>query len=382
MKKKPSRCRANAVLLGVMGSIALFGCRDGADEPIFIINGVDTDIGYRAPVNTGGLDDSDGDLVPDAETGTERSDGLDTVSNDQGKVCSEQRFDIEYKPVKLMIALDMSGSMVTPEEKYIAARDAIGNMIALFTDRFLFGFDSYPDHFVDESCSVDGPVWFDCDIGNEDDIVDWLATHRPVSGSGDPLLLELDRFLGTPDYAPEFSDTSEEDSYLLILADGDDCCGPSGEYDCTQSWVDELAAKTRELRDNGIKTIVVGYTRNADAAALDAVAQNGGSPFDTYLPALSQTALTDALETIAGRIASCSFTIAEPDASSDPNKLNFYFDEVVVPFDDNCAADRGWTWEDDDHTTIRFCAQSCEQLNDGDVRRITAKFGCPSVIMV
>lgn len=381
MRKLRSGIPSFAVIVA-MATSTLYACSDeGTDEPTYIIV-VERDTGMDSPDDDART--SDDNFASDADAdGDGDADADGDADEVVGPICSEQNFQIDYKPVKLMIALDMSGSMVTPESKYFAARESIQTVIDDFDERFLFGFDSYPDTFTDESCTVDGPVWFDCEVGNETPIINWLETHMPVSGSGDPLLRELDKFLSSPSYAPNFtSDASGEDAYLLILADGDDCCGPSGTYNCAASWVDELAEKTRELSATGIKTVVVGYTRNADPDALDAVARNGGSPFSSYVPALDQAALTNALKTIAGTIASCDFDIAEPDPSSDPGKVNFYFDDNVVPFNDGCATGIGWTWGNDDHTTVHFCAQSCAQLNEGDVENISAKFGCPSVVMV
>jgi hypothetical protein len=138
--------------------------------------------------------------------------------------------------------------------------------------------------------------------------------------------------------------------------------------------------RTEALLAAGIKTITVGYGDNADEEALDAIAAAGGTEFDEYLPAVDSEALQDALETVGGSIISCIFEIDEPDASADPDNVNFYFDDEVVPYDEDCAAGVGWTWVDPpDNTMIEFCEEACNELQGGLVDEVSAKFGCPTV---
>jgi hypothetical protein len=253
-------------------------------------------------------------------------------------------------------------------------------MLTTFEGDFLFGFDTYPDVAGSMSCQVGGPVWFDCAPGQEGAIIDWLSWNAPVSGSGDPLVMEMDVLLTDDAYAPGFtSATAPGERYLVVVSDGDDCCGPYGAYDCGNSYVDEIVDRTSQLFDAGIKTIAIGYSESADAAAMDAIAANGGSEFTTYLSANDEDALIGAFETIAGSIVSCVFEIEEPDASADPENVNFYFDDVVIPYDEGCAAETGWTWVDEAHTIVQFCDAACADLQGGGVDSVSAKFGCPTI---
>jgi len=324
-----------------------------------------------------GTGDADSDSDGDSDSDSDSDSDLDT---DQDTFCDEQDFAIEYVPVKLMILLDMSGSMVIPSSKYDHARAAIQGWLIDYADNFLFGFDSYPDAWYSQSCSVDNPVWFDTGAGQESAISDWLDTHAPQSGSGDPLVMEMDKLLDDPGYAPNFtSDAQPGDPYLLVVADGDDCCGPWGSYSCSNSWVDELSDRTESLLDAGIKTMVIGYTENADETALNAIAAAGGTQFTSFVEALDQAALENALDTIAASIISCTFELNEPDASADPDNVNFYFDGEVVPYDEDCAQGTGWMWLDEEHTQVEFCEEACAELQGGFVDQVTAKFGCPTV---
>jgi len=323
--------------------------------------------------------DSDTDVDSDTDADTDTDADADGGS-DTDTVCDEQDFLIEYVPVRLMLAVDFSGSMIINAGRWEAAQAAMISMLTTFEGDFLFGFDTYPDVAGSMSCAVGGPVWFDCAAGQEGDIIDWLGVNAPVSGSGDPLVMEMDKLLTDAAYAPGFtSDTLPGERYLVVVSDGDDCCGPSGTYNCGVSYVTEIVDRTTQLLAAGIKTIAIGYSESADAAAMDAIAANGGSEFTSYLSANDEEALIDAFETIGGSIVSCIFEIEEPDASADPDNVNFYFDDVVIPYDEDCAAGTGWTWVDEAHTTVQFCDAACAQLQGGGVESVSAMFGCPTV---
>jgi hypothetical protein len=78
-------------------------------------------------------------------------------------------------------------------------------------------------------------------------------------------------------------------------------------------------------------------------------------------------------------IASCSFELRDPNASADPDKVNFFFDGTPVPYDADCAVGDGWKWNDDSHSAITFCANACKKLNEGEVATVSAEFGCEQV---
>jgi hypothetical protein len=340
--------------------------------------------GTGSPANDGDADsdaDSDTDTDSDADSDTDSDTDSDADGgSDTDTVCDEQDFDIAYVPVRLMLAVDFSGSMIINAGRWEAAQAAMTSMLTTFEGDYLFGFDTYPDVSGSMSCAVGGPVWFDCDAGQESDIIGWLDSNAPVSGSGDPLVMEMDTLLTDATYAPGCtSGALPGERYLVVVSDGDDCCGPEGAYNCSNSYVDEIVDRTSQLLLAGIKTIAIGYSESADAAAMDAIAANGGSEFTSYLSANDETALIAAFETIAGSIVSCIFEIEEPDASADPDNVNFYFDDEVIPYDEGCAGGTGWTWVDEEHTTVQFCDAACAQLQGGGVENVSAKFGCPTV---
>mgnify|MGYP003634446002 CR=1 FL=1 len=328
--------------------------------------------------STSGADGSvgqqdDGDVVVDTDAAAP---GLDAQA-----VCDEQDFSITRQPPKLMLALDMSGSMVT---KYNSARNGITNAITNLSGQFHLGFNTYPKYpYVSSGiCSIAPNVLFDSAPGNEAGILDWLSTHQAQTGAGDPLVVQLDALLNDPNHAANFTSAAVPgEAYLVIVSDGDDCCGPAPAYSCQNSWTAELVDRTERLLLAGIKTIVVGYT-GADDATMTAIAVAGGSPFTTYLPANDETALQAALETIGGALISCTFAVDVPSSSADPDAVNLYFDDEVVPYEPGCAATgEGWDWADAAHTTVTLCTGSCDDLRSETIENVTAKFGCPSVLI-
>ena len=306
--------------------------------------------------------------------------GNNAVETDAGLdaqvVCDELDFEIERQPTKLMLALDMSGSMIG---KYSSARMGISNAITNLSGQFQLGFNSYPMYPYSAQCGIAPNALFDTAVGNETAILDWLSAHQPQGGAGDPLVVQMDAILSNASYATNFTSTAETaERYLVIISDGDDCCGPGPAYNCSNQWTAELVDRTEQLLQAGIKTVVIGYA-GADDATMTAIALAGGSPFATYLPANDETALQGALETIGAEVISCSFAVDVPSTSADSDAVNMYFDEELLPFEPGCLSGTGWDWADAAHTTVKLCEGSCDQLRDETVENVTAKFGCPSV---
>jgi hypothetical protein len=318
-------------------------------------------------VSCGSVSEDDGLLT---DGGAASDAGIDAQT-----VCDEQDFTIERQPTKLMLALDMSGSMIS---KYGSARNGITNAITNLSGQFHFGFNSYPQYPYAAQCGIAPDALYDTAPGNETGILDWLSGHQPQSGAGDPLVVQMDALLsGT--YASNFTTSAVGgEAYLVVVSDGDDCCGPNANYSCGNEWTSELVDRTEQLLDAGIKTVVVGYT-GADDATMTAIAVAGGSPFSTYLPASDETALQGALETIGAAVISCSFGVDVPDASADPDAVNLYLDGELLPFEPGCGTGSGWDWADAEHTAVQLCAGPCDDLRAETVENVKARFGCPSV---
>ncbi|HEX2671907.1 MAG TPA: hypothetical protein VHM25_13585, partial [Polyangiaceae bacterium] len=69
---------------------------------------------------------------------------------------------------------------------------------------------------------------------------------------------------------------------------------------------------------------------------------------------------------------SCDLPLSE--TPEDPDLVNVYFDDQVVPKSD---AD-GWKYLDEN--TIQFVGATCDTLAAGDVLNVQVLSGCPSVV--
>ena len=96
---------------------------------------------------------------------------------------------------------------------------------------------------------------------------------------------------------------------------------------------------------------------------------------------MNQADLTTALNQIASSVVSCVYEIdTEETDDVDFDEVNFYFDDEVVYWDEDCTQGIGWRWVDDEKSAVEFCDQACDQLQAGDVDNISATFGCPTEI--
>jgi hypothetical protein len=357
--------------IALLAVIPILGCEDASTASSGDDNGGDSD----SDTDTGG---TDGDTDSDADGDTDGDGGTPTDTT-----CDEQNFPIAVKPTRLMILEDMSFSMndttVADPVNWSWARPALEYLINQWGySQFEFGFDIFPD-LSGGMCNVKNPVIADCAPGTEQKILTWVANHEP-NGGATPLYCAMNKLLD-PAYVTRFG-APDATSYMIAITDGSDNCGDGCCTGLTQKCIataQEFAALTQKIVAAGIRVFTIGFGTGVSAQELNAIAKNGGTGFNTYFNAEDQAGLQDIFDTIAQSVVSCVYDIDSPSAQSDPDKVNFYFDDVVVPYDEDCAQGVGWTWTDDTHTAVEFCDQACEQLQGGGVSDISAKFGCATV---
>ncbi|MCU0665078.1 MAG: VWA domain-containing protein [Myxococcota bacterium] len=307
---------------------------------------------------------------------------IDETGNADTQGCDGQEFAIEVLPTNLMVLLDMSSSMVTAPPtptKWEQARAALVTLLSQWDSEINFGLDIFPD---DGDCGVSKAVTADVAPGNATNIIHYLNGASPYGTT--PLCMAL-RKMSDTSYAKGLW-SGNAASYLVLVSDGTDTCGGTagicqgkGLFGSTTPSVQQLKDRTTDLVKVGVSTFVIGFGDGVDPIQLNAIAGMGGTMFNTYLDASNQTELKDALASIATTIASCTFELKDPSASSDPDKVNFFFDGAPVPYDPGCKSGNGWDWTDATHTAITFCKNACEQLTTGSVSHISAEFGCDQV---
>lgn len=326
--------------------------------------------------------DSDSDTDTDADTDMDSDTDADGDS-DADPVCHVANFNTESEPVRMMILLDRSTSMNQGGElsKWEQASYAINITLDKFATTLEFGFDVFPKV---NYCGLSANVRLDTAQNQGDRISSALANI--MANGATPLLNAMKRFNKDefPEYAPVFTD-GKYPSYLLVVSDGADTCGASGRFnplnpDAGGASAEELAAITSTLLNNDIKTFVIGFGEGANPEQLNAIAANGGTAEEKFIQAMDQDELEKALATVGGHIVTCNYNIEpEDDTKVNLEDANFYFDGEIVKRDDNCANGEGWTFTDDTRKMVNFCKQACNQLKNGDVKEVSAEFGCPSV---
>lgn len=369
-----------AVAMAAMAGLVSLGCESGSD-PAAADGDSDSDSDSDSDTDTDGDSDSDAD-------GDSDSDG-DADSDGDTDVCDEQDFAIEYTPARLMILLDNSGSMdsggIFTDTKWVQAQDALTTLLGAWEGlgAIEFGFDVFPDFECSGfCCDVSHAVVADCEVDAEGDLIDLISTAPAPPGEFDtPLCDGMDMF-NDPTYAPGFTG-GDADKYLLVVSDGQEECNGSGYAEKCGSAPGYAGAATivGDLLAAGIKTFVVGFGSGVDATQLNVIAANGGTSQTSYIVATDGAALQSAMESIASEVVSCEYAIDEPDASADPDQVNFYFDDEVVGYDEDCLDGSGWTWGDDEHTIVIFCEEACDLLQSGDVDVVSARFGCPTEVI-
>ena len=320
--------------------------------------------------------DTDGDADADADADADGDADTDADTD----VCDEANFAIEVVPGRLLILQDFSSSM-TYGDRWDEARAALLTVLADPAYASIeFGFDLFPDSGF---CGV-GTLQLPCGPGTVDEILELLPTIEPAgSDSGTPLYCALENLLH-PEYAAGLLGTGET-TYVLLVSDGEPSCST---YECDGSYtsvttgmVGDLAADLAEL---GVLTYVIGFGYEGDPAFLEAIAAGGGTGA-AVIDVSDYAAFAAALAEVVGAVVSCTYDIGEPDPDADPEDVNLFFQsgdgEAVVPYDEGCAEGTGWTWADEAHTQITFCAAACDQLKSGTVDGVTVEWGCPTVVI-
>lgn len=348
----------------------------------------------------GGSDGTENGNGTDADgTDTEHTGRFDTDSN----VCDEQGFEISAQPVSLMILIDRSSSMVSnaaEQNRWQIAVAAIEKMLTGWIDPHIaVGVDVFPDGSGRASeglvadCGVSNPVQLDCAPDNAQNVLDVLDElgDPPDLGNQTPMWCGLNNF-NTASYADGCRAGGRE-AYVVMLSDGSDTCGldcncldtpdTCGDPDFGAN-SDQLSELSSKLLGNGVHTMVIGFGGGVDAYKLNGIAKNGGTDLETYMFAENEMQLEAAFQTVSDAVIPCTYELKTPDASADPDQVNFYFGDDPVPFyeNGNCDTVDGWVWKDAAHTEMSFCGTYCTKLKSGSVDRVTATFGCPSYVIV
>ncbi len=308
-------------------------------------------------------------------------------------------------PPNMYFLLDRSGSMAE-NDKWDAVRVVVAQILRSLGPRANFGATVFPG-FDDTQCSLPREVLpispGDPPGGQQDGPTTkklLTVTAGPPSG-GTPTAEALRTVL-------QRLRNAKGKTFVILATDGgpncnasgactvDLCqpnienvpgCAPGGQNCCAppvgvpESCLDSAATQSAvaALKSAGIPVYVIGLpgtSTPAYANLLDQLALAGGtalpaSPKYYRVDSTNSAVLLAALKKIAAQIvATCEFKLTTVPAQ--PNQVNVYFDEVVVPADPV----NGWKI---DGQTVTLLGDSCTKVLSGDVLDVRIITGCPTV---
>lgn len=203
-------------------------------------------------------------------------------------VCTEGQ--CIYKPClpTVLLLVDRSGSMV---DNWPEVKDSVRNVVA-GNPEAQFGLMSFP---FDGKCGVlyapEIPI-----ATHDPDLFDaWFDLHVPEGAT--PLTEAMFGVLTSADIV-----FGAYKGALILLSDGGETCD---QNDVTS---DLMALTDGLLEDKGIQTWVIGYKFTGDPVQLTAIASRGGTELGTYIPAGSESELTDAFQAVVNDFKQCGST--------------------------------------------------------------------------
>ncbi len=160
--------------------------------------------------------------------------------------------------------------------------------------------------------------------------------------------------------------------FMLLATDGQPNCDPGTSASVTDTSVANTVAAITAAAGAGIKTYVIGI--GPSTGNLDNFAVAGGT--GKYFPALSPQDLTNALSSIVGSVASCTFSLGK--TPPDPGNIVIEFDgdkSLRAPRDTTHT--NGWDYTSSADNVIQIFGSWCEKVTNGTYKSAKVLMGCP-----
>ncbi|MDB4976985.1 MAG: putative secreted protein [Myxococcaceae bacterium] len=243
---------------------------------------------------------------------------------------------------------------------------AIESLTTMFDSTVSFGLMTFPKENA-RQCGP-GEMKVPIGLGTAGQIAAVLDKMQPGGNTptGQTLELALQSFQG----AGIGADTVVPTRYVLLVTDGQPTC-PGGN-NALQADIQYTLDAIDKLRDEGIKTFVVGYDAALDQQFSDALtqfAQHGGT--DKYYPVQNEDSLSMAFQSISQKVVTCRFEFKNDIGNVD--YLHVTLDgKTLRPNDPN-----GWALEG---KTITVQGDSCATLQGGQGHRVEIVLECEPVL--
>lgn len=386
--------------------------------------------------------DGDGDTDGTCESDEDCGEGEICVSGECQIDCGTAMVQLEAAPPPVMLVLDKSGSMVsnswdhdgdagTPDETRWATLYSVTDFILTnFESTIQFGLQLFPDIDATTGCANDAACpacgvastpEVDSTIDNRDAILAAMPAASDTSIQGaTPAAGGITNAKAALDAAIE-ADPGSTTGALIFITDGAANCGLQyADELCTFPGATQTSADCKlmdyfddELEpliggyytDDGIATYVVGIDivdeiLDPDSAfdfkvdntnvyeELNAIAIAGGVPqagSESFYNATNEAELMDALNAIAGEIATCDIDLTVAPNTPPPEAqipfVEFLMMDMTVPgplgiTPEECdmGTEDGWIWVELG-LSVRFCGTYCDQLKE--TGQVDGVYNCP-----
>ena len=325
---------------------------------------------------------------------------------DSAVPCKPGNFTFELAAANLMFVIDRSGSMVfslagemnvpAPQQWWRVLRDALQQTITPFDTQLAMGAKFYPEVTDDDdlqdpqlACRVDPSGGIVPSRGNVRSILDVFdqtqprggtATAEAVQRAADILTAQrttVRTLILATDGAPNCNGALNGRTCVCARATNDCNRNPErGKYSCLDDTrtIDTI----RNIAENKripVYVIGIGGTERPEfLRVLDAMAVAGGrarTGTPKHYNVQSATELRDALTTIAGSIAQCTYLT--PSAPTDPNAIAVSINGRPIARDPTHTG--GWDWIDKEAGILAFFGTACEAASTG-TPAITGTVSC------
>ena len=302
--------------------------------------------------------------------------------------CENQVNPLDYAPKipDVLIAFDRSGSMYNEfgsGTRFSVEVEILKDLVADFQDKVRFGFEQFPKDTSVSACDPNGPGCCADPVSIEPSLQNGTDLHQALDKAGTgsatqtptgPALRACREF-----YQRNAVEAAGE-RYVLLSTDGQPNCSATN-YGNSNLAADEAVNEINLLRQQGIKTIVLGVSEDSFGTALERMAVAGGAPRPggnpSYYPASNPEELRKQLEAIIGTIAKPTCFIDLVNEPADRNLVSVHFDGVEIPKSPSHAD--GWDYESASSRRLVVYGPACTKLESFGVQKIEVFFGCAPV---
>jgi hypothetical protein len=299
-------------------------------------------------------------------------------------------------PPDILILLDRSGSMnecLGPDagmgtncganSKWALLIPAITQVVAETDTEVNWGLKFFPDNSA-STCNVGSTTAVDIGPANGAAVATAIMGATMANGG-------VVGYNGTPTRAAAAAATTylsgltdANKKFILLATDGVPTCGAGAGGMGSASADDSAAAVTAvgNAQTAGFPTFVVGIATGGGTAdtTLSNMANAGGLPrtgSPTYYPVTSATDLADAIRTLIGVAASCTFQIGKPptdDGTTSLDKIDVFGDGAPIVRDPTHK--NGYDYTDASMMSIQVYGPLCDQIMSGTIRDVAVTFRC------